>query len=109
MFVKGKSGNPGGRPKAAEDLKLLAQTKTQAAINTLCSIMSNKKAPESARVSAACALLDRGYGKPSQMIESPVVPPGMTDDINMMELARRVAFLLVMGEKANQKQPESMQ
>jgi hypothetical protein len=32
--------------------------------------MRNPKAPAAARISAACALLDRGYGKPSQAIET---------------------------------------
>jgi hypothetical protein len=40
------------------------------AIETLAGIMSNPKAPAAARISAACALLDRGYGKPLQGIEA---------------------------------------
>jgi hypothetical protein len=39
-----------------------------AAINALVSIMNNPKASDAARVSAANALLDRGYGKPQQHI-----------------------------------------
>src|SRR5262245_34426232 len=39
-----------------------------AAINALVSIMNNTKASDAARVSAANALLDRGYGKPPQHI-----------------------------------------
>ena len=33
-------------------------------------IMNNPKAPAAARISAACALLDRGYGKPSQAVDA---------------------------------------
>lgn len=67
-FVKGQSGNPGGRPKNSE-LRELCQAKTKEAVNTLMRIMQNKKAPAASRVAAACALLDRGYGKPIQAIQ----------------------------------------
>ena len=43
-----------------------------AAINALVSIMNNPKASDAARVSAATALLDRGYGKPQQHIDAEV-------------------------------------
>jgi hypothetical protein len=42
---------------------------TQDAIDTLFAIMKDPKAPAAARISAATALLDRGYGKPAQAIE----------------------------------------
>ena len=67
-FQKGRSGNPGGRPKVVAEVKELARAHTREAIETLVSIMSNPKAAPAARVSAANALLDRGYGKPPQHI-----------------------------------------
>jgi hypothetical protein len=71
-FEKGQSGNPGGRPKVIAEVKELSRAHTGAAIETLASIMSNSKAAPAARVSAANALLDRGYGKPPQHITSDV-------------------------------------
>jgi hypothetical protein len=47
---------------------VLARAHTREAIETLVSIMSSPKAAPAARVSAANALLDRGYGKPPQHI-----------------------------------------
>ena len=63
-----RSGNPGGRPKVVAEIKELARAHTDKAIETLVSIMDNPKAAPVARVSAANALLDRGYGKPPQHI-----------------------------------------
>jgi hypothetical protein len=58
------SPNPGGRPKALHNLQELARQHTEAAIKTLAEIMNDEKAPHSARISAADALLSRGWGRP---------------------------------------------
>jgi hypothetical protein len=42
------------------------------ALETLRSVMINPKSPPAARVAAASAILDRGYGKPTQQIEAEV-------------------------------------
>jgi Family of unknown function (DUF5681) len=67
-FKKGQSGNPGGRPKVLAEVKELAREHTAEAIETLVSIMTDPKSAPAARVSAANALLDRGYGRPPQHI-----------------------------------------
>jgi len=46
----------------------LARQWTEAAIQTLADIMQDPSQPARARVAAAEALLDRGYGKPTQPI-----------------------------------------
>jgi hypothetical protein len=71
-FHKGQSGNPGGRPKEIAEVKELARQHMPAAIEALVSIMNNAKASDAARVSAATALLDRGYGKPQQHIDAEI-------------------------------------
>ena len=49
-------------------MRELCQTHTQEAIDTLLKIMRDVKAPKAARVKAAEAILDRGWGKPAQAI-----------------------------------------
>ena len=68
-FKKGQSGNPGGRPKALRQVEELARTQTMDALKTLETIHKNPKAPPAARVAAANALLDRGWGKSRQALE----------------------------------------
>ena len=71
-FEKGQSGNPGGRPKVVAEVRELAREHTGEAIKTLVSIMTNTKSAPAARVSAANALLDRGYGRPARRITGDV-------------------------------------
>lgn len=54
--------------KATADIRSLARAHTETAIRTLASIMNMEDAPPAARVGAATALLDRGWGKPIQAI-----------------------------------------
>lgn len=71
----GRSANPGGKPKrpatiAARrvevDVKALARAIAPEAVETLKTIMLDAKAPPAARIGAATAILDRGYGKARQ-------------------------------------------
>ena len=65
-FQKGRSGNPGGRPKEDGDVKALARQHTDEAVKRLAQWLRSDN--PKASVSAAIALLDRGYGKPAQAI-----------------------------------------
>ena len=70
-FQPGVSGNPRGRPKSDLAIAELAKAHTATAIASLVSIMESADAPPAARVSAASALLDRGWGRPAQTINTP--------------------------------------
>ncbi|MXP27913.1 hypothetical protein GRI58_03635 [Porphyrobacter algicida] len=69
-FVKGTSGNPGGRPKVkladGRTLTDLARDHTEKAVTALVAVLDSAEATDSARVSAATAILDRGWGRPRQ-------------------------------------------
>ena len=52
--------------KAPVEIRSLARAQTALAIRTLTGVCGSKAAPAAARVSAASALLDRGWGKAQQ-------------------------------------------
>jgi hypothetical protein len=88
-FEVGKVANPLGRPKEVHHVKELARKHTVDAINTLAGIMANPKEKASARVAAANAILDRGYGRAPLTFED--APEEVTD---LREAARRLAFIM---------------
>src|SRR6516165_8729845 len=53
---------------APTEIRTLARSYTKAAIKTLVGIMRQPKAHPAARVMAANALLDRGWGKAAQLV-----------------------------------------
>lgn len=55
--------------KTPTDIRSLARSHTEPALNTLRGIMQQPDAPAAARVAAAVALLDRGWGKPQQTVD----------------------------------------
>jgi len=68
-FVKGYSGNAGGRPKDENNIAELARSYSTEAIDTLVDIMRSAK-DDRVRGTAAQALLDRGFGKPKVEIQN---------------------------------------
>lgn len=62
-FVKGMTGNPGGRAKDDSDIRALARNYAKPALMTLVTLMY-RSPNHRVRQAAAEALLNRGYGKP---------------------------------------------
>ena len=54
------------------DVKAAARELTPDAMDTLKQVMKDPKAPPAARVGAATAILDRGWGRPQQQIDANV-------------------------------------
>lgn len=66
-FEPGKSGNPGGRPREVAEIRELARKHGPEAIKKLVALMYEADS-DAVRVRAAEALLNRGYGMPTQAI-----------------------------------------
>jgi hypothetical protein len=56
--------------KTLTEIRSLARSHTRTALNVLVGVMRSKDATAAARVSAANAILDRGWGKANQAIDN---------------------------------------
>jgi hypothetical protein len=88
-FVKGQSGNPGGRPKRDREVEELAKAQGPAAIRRLTEIMTQTEDLKVAKA-AADSLLDRGYGKPIQQIKQQHDFGKLAEELTDEELASTV-------------------
>jgi hypothetical protein len=67
LFEPGKSGNPSGRPKGISVLSDACRAHTDAAVAVLVAALSDDNVKN--QLTAAQALLDRGYGRPAQSVD----------------------------------------
>ena len=65
-FEKGKSGNPGGRPKESQELKAIFLAACPGAIEKLIALLDS--ADPDLRLKAIKEVLDRSLGKAAQAI-----------------------------------------
>ncbi|HWX27385.1 MAG TPA: hypothetical protein VNZ53_08090 [Steroidobacteraceae bacterium] len=79
--------------KTRMEIRSLARIHTRTAINVLVGVMRSKDATATARVSAANAILDRGWGKAAQAIE--------TGDNGALELIHRIERVIVHPENSD--------
>ncbi len=99
QFKKGQSGNPSGRPKAVVKLQDLARENTKEALDTLIEIMKDPKQPAAARVTAADKVLDRGYGKATQFVDT------THREVSDEERHARIIEILTEAETARASNP----
>lgn len=85
-FKKGKSGNPGGRPKVEREVIELARDGSIRAIGRLIELVENQD-PRAA-IAAANAVLDRAYGKPTQPISGDEDKPALLSTPSVDALAK---------------------
>jgi hypothetical protein len=81
------------KAKALTSVRSLARSHTRTAISVLAKIMRSENATPAARVSAANALLDRGWGKATQ-------PLGGVDD-GTLRLIHRIERHIVHPENSD--------
>lgn len=67
-FEKGRSGNPGGRPKHGL-IRDLARQHTETCMRTLAEIAGNPDARDTSRVAAINTLLGYGWGRPNVAVD----------------------------------------
>ena len=101
-FKPGESGNPGGRPKEVAEVKALAREHTVAAINKMVEIMNAPKSSGNTVLAAACAILDRGYGRPAQSVDLTTTPGTMSD----AEVEERAIAILQSRQQSEEEEPE---
>ena len=76
--------------KSLTEIRSLARSHTRTALNVLVRILRSKDATAAARVSAANAILDRGWGKAPQGIQN--------GDDGPLELIHRIERIIVDPE-----------
>jgi hypothetical protein len=82
-------------PKAVTEIRSLARSHTRKALNVLVAVMRHPNATPAARVAAANAILDRGWGKATQPLE------GSND--GALELIHRIERVIVHPENSDGK------
>ena len=82
-------------PKTVTEIRSLARSHTRTALNVLVGVMRNTKAPAPARIAAANAILDRGWGKATQAIEN--------GDGSALELIHRIERVIVHPENSDRE------
>ena len=78
--------------KTITEIRSMARSHTRTALNVLVGVMRNTKAPPPARIAAANAILDRGWGKATQPVEN---------GDGALELIHRIERIIVHPENPN--------
>jgi hypothetical protein len=84
-------------PKAVTEIRSLARSHTRTALNVLVAVMRNTKATPPARVAAANAILDRGWGKPTQTLGN---------DDSALELIHRIERVIIHPDNVHPENPD---
>jgi hypothetical protein len=86
------------------DVKSAARELTPVAMDTLEKAMTDQKAPWAAKITAAIAVLDRGWGKPQQTVSANV---SVFDEMTDSERKTLLAALAALKAKEEDR-PETL-
>ena len=107
--VPGSGRKKGSVNKKTLEMRDMARPVGEMALKTLVRLCKTGSS-ESIRFNAACALIDRGYGKAPQAVEHTGKDGAELEQYTNLELARRVAYLLTTGVDAldtDEKTPDT--
>jgi len=82
-------------PRALTEIRSLARSHSRTALNVLVGVMRSKDATPAAKVAAANAILDRGWGKATQGVE--------TGESGAIELIHRIERVIVHPENPDRQ------
>ena len=103
-FQKGKSGNPGGRPRGAiADLSAEARKYGKIALDKLVELL--QKGEERSQLAAAKEILDRGFGRPLAPVDVMMVGKKLSElsDAELEALTVRLAAVNIdAGQPADE-------
>lgn len=85
--VRVPARNKTSRARTLTEIRSVARSHTRTAIRVLVGIMRSEDATPAARISAANAILDRGWGKSAQPLEN--------GDDGVLELIHRIERIIV--------------
>jgi hypothetical protein len=85
----------------------LARENASAAMQTLIEISKDKRAPQPSRIAASAVILDRGYGKSSQVTMSANLNTGKANEITGDELDKRIGQTLKRVEELTRRAPKA--
>ncbi len=85
------------KARALTEIRSIARSHTRTAVNVLVGVMRSSEATPAARVSAANAILDRGWGRAAQGIDN--------DEDGVLELIHRIERIIVHPAKADGEEP----
>lgn len=104
-WVKGQSGNPGGRPKGEKEVIDLAREASPRAIGRLIELVDSQD--ERVAIAAANSVLERGYGKPTQPLgndpDNPLLPQTPSvDALAKLSAKDRADLRTILGRVAGE-------
>ena len=91
--VRRPAARKASKARTLTEIRSLARSHTRTAISVLVGIMRSDDATPAARVSAANAILDRGWGKAAQPIEN--------GEDGALQLIHRIERIIVHPESAD--------